>query len=160
LFEGLEIVDPSIVKYENKWWLFFTLNAQGDDKLHIAFSDNLEHGWKMHPQNPVKIDANSGRCGGEIFVHNGALFRPAQNGIKTYGGSLILNQIFILNEEKFEEKEEIQIYPNQLGDWPDGLHTISSLGKNLTLVDGKKKVFTIYKPLISLLRLFKKILVN
>lgn len=160
LFTGMEIVDPSIVKFNEKWWLFFTLNNEGNDKLHLAFSDKLTEGWKMHPKNPVKVDKASARPGGEIFSHENVLFRPSQNCTKTYGGSLVLNRILEINEENYSEREEVQLYPNQLGAYPDGLHHIASLGENLTLIDGKKKVFVIYKPLISLLRLFKKILVN
>ncbi len=160
LFQGMKIVDPSIVKHGGKWWIFFTLSDQGDDKLHLAFSESLSGEWKMHPRNPVKIDLASARCGGEIFSHDGALFRPSQNCSKTYGGSIVLNRILSLSEEDFSELEEIQIYPNQLSSWPDGIHTISTLGKNLTLVDGKKITFVPHKPLIAALRFLKKFLVN
>jgi hypothetical protein len=157
LFEGLEIVDPSITKHDGKWWIFFTLNDCGNDKLHLAFSENLTGEWKMHPQNPVKVDMASSRSAGEIFSVDGVLFRPSQNCTKTYGGSIIINRISVLSEEKFEEKEEIEIFPNQLGLYPDGLHNISTLGENLTLLDGKKKVFAPYKPLVSLVRNLLKI---
>lgn len=157
LFDGLEIIDPSIVKHNGKWWLFFTQNNHGDEKLFLAFSDNLSSGWKMHPSNPIKIDLASARPAGEIFSYNGSLFRPSQNCTKTYGGSIVLNKIISLDEENFEEREEMQIYPNQLGCYPDGMHHIASLGENLTLIDGKKKVFAPYKPLISLMRNLLKI---
>jgi hypothetical protein len=157
LFEGLEIVDPSIVKHNGKWWLFFTQNNHGDEKLYLAFSDNLSGGWKMHPGNPIKNDITSARPAGEIFSYNGVLFRPAQNCIKTYGGSVMINRIFSLTEENYEEREEIQLYPDQLGSYPDGMHHIASLGENLTLIDGKKKVFAPYKPLLSLARNLCKI---
>ncbi len=160
LFEGVEIVDPSIVKHDGKWWIFFTKNDQGDGNLHLAFSDNLFSGWQMHVQNPVKINLSSSRSAGEIFSHEGALFRPSQNCSKTYGGSIVINRILTLTKEKYDESEEIEIFANQLGAYPHGLHTISSLGENLTLLDGKKKVFTIYKPLLSVVKIIFKIFRN
>jgi len=156
-FEGMKIVDQSIVKHNGKWWLFFTQDDHGNEKLYLASADNLEGEWKMHPQNPIKNDMTSARCGGEIFSHNGDLFRPSQNCSKTYGGSVVINKITALDEENFSEKEEIEIFPNQLGQCPDGLHHIASLGENLTLIDGKRKIFMPHKPVISLLRNLRRI---
>jgi hypothetical protein len=107
------------------------------------------------------VDIESARSGGQIFLHNDALYRPAQNCLISYGRSIILNKITELSEEKFTENWEMEITPNQLGSYKEGIHTISKLGENLTLVDGKKYVFALHKPLISLfrllLKLFKKI---
>ncbi len=156
LLSNLEIVDPSIIKFNEIWWLFFNLNNEGDGKLHLAYSDNLLGEWKMHPKNPIKDNISSARSAGKIFLHNGSLYRPAQNCQFNYGNSIVINKITTLDSQNYEEQAEIEIHPNQLGHYPDGLHNISPLGKNLTLIDGKKKIFVFYKPLIALFRVFYK----
>lgn len=157
LITNCAIVDPSIIKHNEKWWLFFNINGQGDENLYLAYSDDLSGQWKMHRKNPIKSEIRSSRSAGEIFYHQENLYRPSQNCSQTYGGSIIINKITRLDEEEFKEIEETEIFPNQLCKYPDGLHHISSFGPNLTLVDGKKTVFLFYKPLISLLRLIKKL---
>lgn len=152
-----DIVDPSIVKYNDKWWLFFTLNSHGDSKLFLAYSDDLFGKWTMHKNNPVKNDIASARCGGEIFQHDGFLYRPSQNCKNSYGSSLKINKIIALNAENYQEEAVAEIHPNQSGPCPHGLHHISTLGKDLTLIDGKRKAFIFYKPLISIFRICHKI---
>lgn len=157
IFDNLAVVDPSIIFHQNKFWLFFGLANKGDDELYLAHADDLFGEFKMHKNNPIKKDIMRARSAGEIFLHEGSLYRPAQNCLKTYGGSIIVNKIVTLNEEEFAEIDEIEIMPNQLGQYAQGLHNISSLGKNHTLIDGKKTVFAPYKPLIQLFRIIKKI---
>lgn len=157
IIENQRIADPSIVKHNQKWWLFFTRADRGDEELYIAYSSDLMGSWQMHKKNPVKIDASSARMGGEIFWHKNSLYRPAQNCSNGYGAALVINKITELSEENFSEEKKIDVTPNQFGPYPDGLHTISKLGENLTLVDGKKFFFSPTKPLFSLLRLLCKI---
>ncbi len=155
LITDMSVVDPSIVKYNNIWWLFFTINNQGDSKLHLAYSQDLLGDWKMHPKNPVKDDITSSRSAGEIFLHNGFLYRPAQNCKAAYGSSIVINKITTLDIENFQEETEIEVHPNQLDKYPHGLHTIATLGKNMTLIDGKRRIFSICKPVISIARICK-----
>jgi hypothetical protein len=158
IFENLAVIDPSIIKYENKWWLFFSLNEYGDDNLYLAYSDNLLGNWQMHKKNPVKSSLQSSRMAGEIFWHEDSFYRPSQNCLKKYGASIVINKITKLNTEEYQENEEIEITPNQLDKYPDGLHNISSLGDYLTVIDGKRNKFIIYKFLIYFLRIYKKFL--
>jgi hypothetical protein len=72
-------------------FLLCTIKVAQD--LHLAFADDLLGEWKMHPQNTIKSDITSARSAGEIFMYNNALFRPAQNCGKTYGGSIVINKI-------------------------------------------------------------------
>lgn len=157
IFENLDVVDPSIIKHEGRFWMFYTLASKGDGALYLAYADMLLGEWKMHKNNPVKVDISNARSGGKIFLYKQNLYRPAQNCLNSYGASLKINKIIELNEENFAEIEEIEITPNQLGSYPHGLHNISDLGENLTLIDGKRKVFVPWKPLIYLCRLLRKI---
>jgi len=160
IFSDLEVVDPSIIFHENKFWMFFSLASEGDAKLYLAYCKSLEGNWKMHPKNPVKHDISSARSAGEIFMHNGKLYRPSQNCARSYGAAIMINKITQLNTEKFEEVEEMEIAPNQLGQYPIGLHNIASLGKDLTIIDGKKRFFVPHKIFIYLSFKVKKLLIN
>lgn len=150
IISGLEIVDPSIIFHDNKFWLFFSLANDGDAKLYLAYADDLRGEWKMHKNNPVKEDISSSRSAGEIFMHNDAIYRPAQDCARSYGAAIVLNKIITLNVDEFAEAEQTEITPNQLGKYPLGLHNISSIGKNLTVIDGKKRFFVPHKMFIYL----------
>ena len=46
----------------------------------------------------------------------------------------------------------MEIFPNQLGQYPDGICSIASMGEDLTLLSGKKFSFAPHEPLILLVR--------
>ncbi len=158
ILENIDATDSSIIFYKNKFWLFFNQFKDGNNELFLAYSDDLFGEWEMHPQNPVKRDIASAGGAGEIFIYGQNLYRPAQNCLKTYGGSVKLNKIKVLDSENYSEVEEIEITPNQIGPYPDGLQIITKLGENHTVINGKKMVFMPYKFLLSLYRIIHKIL--
>lgn len=156
IFENLDVVDPSIIFHNNKFWLFFSRAAEGDAKLYLAYADSLFGDWKMHPKNPIKDEISSSRSAGEIFMYEGNLYRPAQNCSRSYGASIKINRIDKLTEEEFIESENIEITPNQLGQYPKGLHNIASLGKSFVIIDGKKKFFVPHKIFIYVIFKLKR----
>ena len=160
ILNDVEVIDPSIIFYENKFWLFFSIASEANSKLCIAYSDELLGEWKMHPKNPVKDDISSARSAGEIFEHEGFLYRPAQNCLRSYGAAITINKITQLTTAEFAETEETEITPNQLGQYPLGLHNIASLGKNLTVIDGKKRFFVPHKMLVYLIFKAKKFFIK
>lgn len=144
LLEGIPCVDATLVKYENKYWLFFTrIDQNSDVNLYIKYASALQGPWIDHSGNPVKIDIRSSRPAGSFFWHEGKLYRPAQNCSKTYGGSVVINKVMVLNEKDYQEESVREVFPWDLF-YKDGMHTISVLG-NRTLIDGKRKRF-IYSP--------------
>ncbi len=143
LLNGFRAVDPSIIRYGEKWWLFCTDADQkgADVRLNIFYADQLTGPWQEHALNPVKTDICSARPGGHLFIKEGRLFRPSQNSSNSYGGELNINQIEILSEDQFRETLICTVTPDQLkGKYPLGCHTISACG-NFTLIDGKRKSF-------------------
>lgn len=156
IFSDKKIVDPTFLHFQNKFWMFYTIGDSCDSKLNIAFADSLFDDFKEHPANPVKIDATSARSAGTPFLFNGHIYRPSQNCSKSYGSSIVINRITDLTEKSFSEEFVREIKPDSKSFNCIGLHTLSSLG-NITLIDGKSRVFVFYKPLISLLRNFVRI---
>jgi hypothetical protein len=149
------IVDASIIQYDKKWWIFFTEEGNGWNKLFLAYSDDLFGEWNMHPQNPVKIDITSARCGGTIFEYKGKLYRPAQDCSKTYGGAISICKIKKLTTKAFEEETINHIDPFDKSF--DGIHTISEFG-DLTLIDSKKQQFCILKPISSIIKNLRRMI--
>jgi hypothetical protein len=149
-------VDPTTFYYEGNWWLMCCNSDEGDHNLYVWFADNLFGPWKPHLRNPVKTDIRSARPGGTPFVHEGFLFRPAQDGSGEYGGRIVLNRVTRLTAEKYEEETVATVEPDANGPFPEGLHTLSAVG-NMTLVDGKRFVFVASAFKQSLARLPRKI---
>jgi hypothetical protein len=133
--------DATIFRHHDRWWLLFVVDRPATDELHAWYADDPLGPWHPHATNPVKIDVRSSRPAGTPFVHGGRLFRPAQDGSGTYGGAVVLNKVLRLTPQEFEEEPALRIEPNGRGPYPAGLHTISAVG-DLTLIDGKRSVFT------------------
>ena len=145
---------PTILFYQDRWWLFSTdSNNKGADlRLNIYFANNPLDNWLPHSLNPVKTDISSARPAGTPFLYNEKLIRPSQNSSKSYGGSIIINEIVKLTTTEFLEIKLKQLNPNIFeGSYPDGIHTISSFG-NCTLIDGKRIEYKFKHFLNRLLR--------
>jgi hypothetical protein len=125
-------------------------------KLNIAFSDSLFSEFTLHPKNPVKNDIASSRPAGTMFEQDGKIYRPTQNCSNSYGGSIVINRLTELSEENFSEEFVKEIKPDAQSEYHEGIHTISEFG-NLTLIDGRRKIFVIYKPLLLLIHRLTKI---
>ena len=92
--------------------------------------------WTPHAGNPVKTDVSSSRPGGNMFWHEGRIYRPAQDGSRCYGGALAINRIDVLNDLQFEETVVRRIEPDASWPYRDGIHTLSGWG-DWCVVDAK-----------------------
>ncbi|HEY7280036.1 MAG TPA: hypothetical protein VID47_00475 [Actinomycetota bacterium] len=138
LIDGFACVDPTVFRHEGRWWLFGTDRDRGaNTKLHAWLAPELTGPWSPHPLNPLKTDVRSSRPAGTPFVHDGRLFRPAQDGSRGYGTRVVINEILRLSPTEFEERAVSTVQPDRRGPWPDGLHTLAAAG-DTTLVDGRR----------------------
>jgi len=141
LIEGLAALDPTVLHHEGRWWLFCTDQHDGPNtKLRIWHSAHLTGPWMPHAINPVKTDIRSSRPGGTPFVLGDALYRPAQNGSESYGGSVTFNRVKVLTQSWFSEEAVATIGPMRYGPYRDGIHTISAVGDR-TVVDARRDTF-------------------
>lgn len=141
LIEGFAAMDPTVFQYEGRWWLLCTDGDTGpDNKLYAWHASDLLGPWLPHAANPLKTDVRSSRPAGTPFMHQGELYRPAQDCSETYGGAVVLNRIIRLTPTEFEEEEITVVKPYADSPYPDGLHTISSAG-DITIIDGKRRAF-------------------
>jgi Formyl transferase len=142
LLHGVPAVDSSVVEYNGKFWMFCTREDDGANiSLHIYYAENSDSTFEPHAANPVKTDVRSSRPGGTPFVHNGKLYRPAQDCSTDYGAAIVINEVTLLTPTEFSEREVQRIAPQQSWTCNKGLHTLSVLNENETLIDAKKYVF-------------------
>ena len=128
--EGVPIIDPTIFQYEGRWWLFGTRADAGDNfKLFGWHADELTGPWRPHSANPLKTDIRSSRPAGPPFVHDGALYRPAQDCSTGYGAAVVVNRVLTLTPDAFEEEIVSRIAPDTGGRYPTGLHTLCGVAR-------------------------------
>lgn len=154
ILKGFPAVDATILQYGEKWWMFCTRGGAESQthncELHLFYSDDLFGEWKAHVQNPVKIDIRSSRPAGTPFYQEGALYRPAQDCSETYGGRIVLNKIKTLTTTQFIEETASYVQPEKKSLYPDGVHTLSSINSQWTLIDGKRFDYSIFHILKKL----------
>jgi hypothetical protein len=143
LLPGVPLVDATICWYDDRWWLFASLaDRQPLQKLYVWHASSPTGPWEPHAANPVKIDPRDSRPGGTMFTHRGRLVRPSQDCSVTYGGALSLTEIRALSTTEFDEAHVGQVQPSANSRYDRGCHTVSPLGADRTLVDGKRVHFT------------------
>lgn len=146
ILEGQYLVDSTLFVWGGYYWIAATRRGfSSDESLHLWYSSSLLGNWQPHCNNPVKVDIRSARPGGTVFKKGEALFRPAQDCTTTYGRRVVLNRIKKLSPTVFEEVAETTIEPPSTQGYTSGLHTLSQLGPNKTLVDGKRWEFSLEK---------------
>lgn len=150
-------VDNTVFWYNDKWWLFSTdLNDRIESRLKIFYADDLFGSWQPHLNNPAKDDITSSRPAGTPFEYQGALYRPAQDSSRVYGGRVVFNRITKLSPEVFQEETVKIIEPVKQSRFNQALHTVSSDG-DITVIDGARQV-CICKSLAALLYKVKRLL--
>lgn len=99
-----DVVDSSVVRYDDKWWLFASNAA--NDMLHLYYADELTGPWKKHPQNPVvKENKHAARPGGRIIVFDGRIIRFVQDDAGLYGNRVRAFEITELTTSSFKQHE-------------------------------------------------------
>ncbi len=140
LMNNCEVVDPTLFQWQGKWWMFVnqiqTEGASSWDELFLHYSDSpFSDNWTPHQRNPIVSDARSARPAGRLFVRNGRLYRPSQNGSGRYGYGFNICEITKLTETEYEEKIVSRVEPK----WDKNVvstHTIN-YEDGLTIIDGQ-----------------------
>ena len=150
----LPLLDSTILKYENRYWLFATLLGENMHRdLHIFYADNLLGPYTAHAANPVKKAMNGSRPAGNFIVVDGVIYRPAQNCSNYYGESITINKVNNLTTSQFDEEEYMTIGSHKDDEFNYGIHTINVVD-DIIIVDGQKGYF---EPVQQLSRKLKNI---
>jgi hypothetical protein len=134
VLRGARIVDPTIVRFADRWWLFCAdPPPHHKSTLRAYFADAVEGPWTAHPLNPLKRDVSSSRPAGRPFTIGDRLYRPAQDCHETYGGAVHVMEILTLTPADFRETVALRLEPDAAWPYPDGLHHL--------VVDGTRVYF-------------------
>ena len=150
----LPLLDPTILKYNNKYWLFATYGDHKFEhsKLYIYYADSLLGPYQPHKMNPVKNDLNGSRPAGNFIISDGNIYRPAQNCSDYYGKSLSFNKLIKLTETEFEEEHHLELLQREDSRFNGGIHTINMVD-DVVVVDGIRMAF---KPFTKMKLFFTK----
>jgi len=142
---NLPLLDSTIIKYENKYWLFGTLNGKySRSKLYIYYSNNLLGPYTPHVMNPVKNSSFNARPAGNFIEVDNIIYRPSQNCGSFYGESITINKVKVLNEFLFDEEPYMSVAINEHNLNNHKIHTIHTINviDNIIIVDGEKWTFS------------------
>jgi hypothetical protein len=134
-------VDPTVFAYEGIWWAACTRKDRDENlNLFLWYAEELQGPWKPHGRNPVKTDVRSSRSAGTPFVHQGTLYRPAQDSSALYGGRVVINRVARLTPDEFDEEIAAAVEPYADGPYSRALHTLSAAGDR-TIIDSMRFTF-------------------
>ena len=142
LMERIRVVDPTLLRRNGKWELFFTKKDFPSVKLYRYMADDLRGPYKPFFGNPVKVDCADARMGGAFFELNGVLVRPAQDCVRYYGNAVHLNRVERMDDEAYEETVMDTVGPFLDSSFKKGLHTLNG-NDTITVFDGKRWRFTL-----------------
>jgi hypothetical protein len=139
IMENLSAVDTTLFYYNNKWWLFTSLDQTNNisgcsTELFLFFTNNIfSEDWKSHPDNPIVSDIRMARPAGKLFIHEGKIYRPSQDCSVRYGKGFNLNQVTKLTDTEYNEAVLYKVEPV----WNKklkGTHTFN-FDKDFTIID-------------------------
>ena len=140
--EDLPGIDSTIIKHNNRFWMFTSDARDGCNRnqiLNLYYSESLHGNWAPHQMNPVKYDVKSARCAGTPFQKDGIWYRPSMDYSEKLQWRITINRIDVLTEIDFRESPVRVIGPFEEEFFGDKTHTLSAAGK-YTLVDGAKEI--------------------
>lgn len=130
-------VDSTIWIENGVYWLFVTLQESRGAayQLWLFSAGTLGETWAAHPANPISTDVRYARGAGEIFRHEGRLFRPSQDCSGEYGRCTTINEIVVMDSDRYVELPHTVIAPEQFENLV-GTHTYNRKGA-VEVIDGK-----------------------
>ncbi len=136
--------DPSIFRFDGKWWMFACGRPYGHDSLDLYFADELTGPWREHPRSPlIRGDKGRSRPAGRVLVSKGSVARFAQDCSSIYGASVRAFDVAEITEESYTERENDNspiLKPSGAGWNRDRMHHLDSIfttdGQWIACVDG------------------------
>lgn len=106
LLEGERFSDNSIVRYNQRWWLFSETSSHPHDNgtLRLYYADNLTGPWREHSKSPlIEGNPNIARPGGRVTMFNGDIYRFTQDCDPIYGYQVWVFKITSLTKQDYSE---------------------------------------------------------
>ncbi len=138
--------DPSIFRFDEKWWLFTCPLPYQHDTLALYSAAELTSDWMEHPRSPlISGNRHIARPGGRVLLHDDKLIRFAQDCLPIYGKQVRAFEITELTATTYVEHEVPEspvLVPEGSGWNSSGMHHVDAHrledGTFLACVDGLK----------------------
>lgn len=107
LIRGDALVDASICRLDDRWWLFVQDSPlPRHDTLRLYSAASLTGPWKEHPSSPiVRGDARAARPAGRVLVDGGRVLRFGQDCREVYGAAVRAYEISVLTADAYAERQ-------------------------------------------------------
>ncbi len=151
----LPLRDATVLKYNNKYWIFAIISEnEADYRMHVFFSDTLLGPYSPHKNNPIKTGLNGTRSAGNFIEVDGIIYRPVQNCQNGYGESIMITRITELSEQSVTEEPYLSIKINTKNINNKGIHSIHTINQTdgVLVVDGEQWTFAPFSQLRKYLR--------
>lgn len=143
LIEG-QCADPSIIRFNDLWWMFTCSTPYQHDTLRLYFAEDLIGPWREHPKSPIiRNDRCRARPAGRILKFKDNLIRFAQDCVPLYGSRVRAFDIRELTTTHYVEVENLAspiLQPSGSGWNALGMHHVDAHqqpdGPWLACVDG------------------------
>jgi hypothetical protein len=137
--------DPSIFRFDGRWWLFACSAPFEHDVLRLFFADDLLGPWIEHPKSPViKSNPHIARPAGRVVMLHSHMIRYAQDCYPKYGAQVRAFEILELSPASYREEEsaESPVLIHGESSWNgQGMHHIdphlNADGSWIACVDGR-----------------------
>ena len=97
--------DPSIVRFDGRWWVFACTPPGKNETLRLYHSDQLTGRWREHRRSPIiRGDPHIARPAGRITLWNDKLIRYAQDCHPIYGHHVQAFEITRLTMDDYREQ--------------------------------------------------------
>lgn len=141
-------VDSSIVRHDDKWWLFTGTDRTDNDTLNLFYAEALTGPWVEHPGSPIVAgDPNAARPGGRVLQWGDRLVRFAQDDAPIYGNQAWAFEIIALTTTSYREIKLVDapIVTASGSGWnAKGMHHVDAHqigdGEWLACVDGYREI--------------------
>lgn len=142
--EDQRLVDPSLLKFQGRYYLFSGHPISAASMLNIYVADSIQGPYNPHPMNPVVINPLCARMGGRLLEQDGKLYRFGQDNSSSYGNGLRIMEILQLSSRVYEEREIGQI------------RFLDASGPHTVDVKNNRAVFDFYQNKFSLLAGYRR----
>ncbi len=103
LITGEELVSPSLVHFQGRWWMF--AGGLGNQSLRLFQAPELQGPWTEHPRSPIVAnDPDIARPAGRPLVLDGVLYRLGQDCDPTYGNQVRAFRVTELSPTAYAEE--------------------------------------------------------
>lgn len=119
--------DSHLLLKDGVYYLFTSVSHRWTYHLELYYTDDiLLHGFVKHPQSPVYVGNDFGRCGGSVIHLDDNYFRISQNCSESYGGNVSIHRILTLDPQNYhEELYKKGIFDVRKEPYKDGGHQLN-----------------------------------